>query len=148
MKVERANIEDIPQLCELLKALFTQESDFEPDMERQITGLTEIISNPETGTIFVVRDSREIIGMVTLLFTISTALGGKVAILEDMIVSPNARGSGVGSHLLEYVESYSRNNNINRITLLTDHDNQISHNFYKNFNYEKSRMVVFRKTIS
>lgn len=52
-----------------------------------------IMSNPDLGAILVVRDGPSILAMVNLLFTVSTAIGERVAILEDMIVAPTARAS-------------------------------------------------------
>lgn len=40
----------------------------------------------------MLKENDAIIGMVSILWSISTALGGKVAFLEDMIVSPSYRG--------------------------------------------------------
>src|SRR4030065_1242636 len=101
MQITPANTSDIPALCELLAILFSQEADFKPDHEAQSRGLARIIGNPEVGLIVVARQDSQVVGMVNLLYTVSTALGDRVALLEDMVVSPNARGSGVGSRLLE-----------------------------------------------
>lgn len=38
--------------------------------------------------------------MVSLLYSISTALGGKVAILEDMIINKNYRNKGFGKQII------------------------------------------------
>ena len=84
--VREATLDDIPQLCDLLTILFTQEADFQPDSAKQSQGLRQIIEHPEVGRILVLHDGSTVIGMVNLLFTISTALGTRVAILEDIIV--------------------------------------------------------------
>ena len=89
---------DIPQLSQLLNLLFTQESEFKPDEHAQCRGLAMIIGAPDVGAILVARDGQRIVAMVNLLFSVSTALGERVAILEDMIVAPDARGSGTVSY--------------------------------------------------
>ncbi|MFA7351481.1 MAG: hypothetical protein WC009_12035 [Methylotenera sp.] len=69
--------------------LFTQEADFKPDRVEQSRGLASIINNPEAGLILVARHhGGKIVAMVNLLYTVSTALGDCVALLEDMAVSP------------------------------------------------------------
>ena len=50
----------------------------------------------------------KVIGMVNLLFTVSTALGERVAMLEDMVVAPAARGTGVGSALLQHAIAFAQ----------------------------------------
>ncbi|CUS41282.1 GCN5-related N-acetyltransferase [hydrothermal vent metagenome] len=82
--------------------------------------------------------------MVNVLFTVSTALGARVAIFEDMIVSPEVRGSGVGSKLLEYAISSAQVCGCKRITLLTDSDNISAQRFYAKHGFEKSAMIPLR----
>jgi hypothetical protein len=45
--ITEATLDDIPQLCELLTLLFTLESDFQQDVDKQAVGLRQIIENTE-----------------------------------------------------------------------------------------------------
>ena len=129
MEVLEAGIEDIPELCDLLNYLFEQEAEFKPSRSLQINGLQQIINN-KSGTIFVLKKNEKIIGMVSLLFTVSTALGGIVALLEDMVVTPTERGNGYGSQLLRSAIDYANHKGCKRITLLTDNTNKRAQKFY------------------
>lgn len=144
MQITPANISDVPALCELLDILFSQEADFKPDREAQSRGLSRIISDPEVGLIVVARQDRRIVGMVNLLYTVSTALGDRVALLEDMVVSPEARCIGVGSQLLEQAIRYADLNGCKRITLLTDSDNEAAQRFYQRHGFGFSAMIPLR----
>ncbi|PCJ33702.1 MAG: GNAT family N-acetyltransferase [Cellvibrionales bacterium] len=148
MKFEVASQSDIPKLCGLLDSLFTQETEFKPDNKTQILGLELIINNSEIGNILVARKNNELIGMVNLLYTISTALGARVAFLEDMVVSSSERGSGTGSKLLEFALDYAQEQGCERITLLTDSENTGAHHFYKKHGFSRSSMVAFRRSIN
>jgi hypothetical protein len=88
MDVSPATDADVPALCELLGILFAQEAEFHPDLERQAAGLRAILGRPDDGRVLVLRDGPAAVGTVSLLFLPSTALGGRVALLEDMIVNP------------------------------------------------------------
>jgi GNAT superfamily N-acetyltransferase len=90
------------------------------------------------------RHEGQVVGMVNLLFTVSTALGARVVMLEDMIVSPEARGKGVGARLLAAAVSYARAEGFKRITLLTDRSNEIAQAFYGTQGFEASAMVPMR----
>ena len=147
MQLRVAVIEDISELCGLLIYLFEQEEEFKPDEEIQSEGLKRIISQPDVGDILVAQESTKIIGMVNLLYTVSTALGNRVAILEDMIVLPEARGKGVGSKLINYAFERAEYRECKRITLLTDNDNEGAHRFYQRHGFDRSSMVAFRKSI-
>ena len=144
MEIGRATIKDIPELCTLLDYLFEQELEFEPDREVQSRGLSAIIDGEDVGDILLVRQAGEIIAMVNLLYTVSTALGSRVAILEDMVVLPDYRGQGVGSRLLSYATQFAKEQRCNRISLLTDSDNEGAHRFYQKRGFSHSFMATFR----
>lgn len=144
MIVNIAKSTDIPELVNLLSILFSQEVEFAPNTSLQEQGLQKIIDNPEIGHVVVVRDKGRILGMVNLLYTFSTALGGKVCILEDMIVHPDFRGQQVGGELLGQAIEHAREVGCLRVTLLTDRDNFSAQRFYKRFGFEVSTMVPMR----
>jgi len=144
MQIELANKSDIPELSRLLTILFSQEEDFRPDESAQSKGLEMIIADPEIGQIILARRNGTVIGMVNLLYTVSTALGGKVAILEDMIVIPEARGSGAGSDLLKKAVEQARRDGCLRITLLTDRSNEDAQRFYRRHGFTMSAMTPLR----
>ena len=145
MKIDQATLSDIPQLCVLLDELFNQEAEFTPDHELQGRGLSKILNNEDIGVILVVRESDKVIGMVNILYTISTALGGRVGNLEDFVVLPEYRNSGIGSKLLSYALNFAKKRGCQRITLLTDDDNQDAHRFYLRNGFSRSSMIPFRR---
>ncbi len=142
--IEPATIDDIPHLADLLAILFAQEADFTPDRDRQVRGLQQILTAPTTGCIFAARSESTVIGMVALLFTVSTAEGEPVCWLEDMIVHPDWRGSGLGSRLLQYAIDYARAHHCARITLLTDQTNAGAIRFYERQGFQQSAMIALR----
>lgn len=144
VRIDQATLEDIPALSSLLGELFSQEVEFQPDEAAQVRGLTLIIPNPHIGAVLVARSANEVVGMVNLLFTVSTALGCRVALIEDMIVSSRFRGSGVGSELLKRAIERARAEGCGRITLLTDETNDSAQRFYRRQGFERSSMVPMR----
>jgi GNAT superfamily N-acetyltransferase len=145
MEITPATPRDLPQLAGLLATLFAQEADFEPDHARQIRGLERILAEPWRGTLLVARDGEEVIGMVNLLYTISTAEGALVALLEDMVVARGQRGRGTGSRLLTAALAHCRAQGCTRITLLTDGSNEAAQRFYARHGFVQSAMVPMRR---
>jgi GNAT superfamily N-acetyltransferase len=144
MKLTKAVHSDIHELVELLKTLFEQEEEFQPNSEAQRKALSKIILDSKIGIVLVARNDEKILGMVNLLFTESTALGSKVAILEDMVVLPASRGKGIGSQLIDFAISEAKNEGCKRITLLTDIENAQAQYFYLKKGFLKSRMMPYR----
>ena len=142
--IEQATLEDLPQLTDLLFELFTMEGDFKPDRARQMRGLRLILEQPSRGRIFVLRHNGTIFGMINLLFTISTAEGGFVILLEDVIMHRDYRGQGHGRKLLQHVIDYAKKKDFARITLLTARLNERSHGFFASFGFTPSKMIPMR----
>jgi GNAT superfamily N-acetyltransferase len=142
--IEPATIEDLDDLSNLLGELFTQEEDFRPDKHKQLRGLRLIIEQPNRGRVFVLRRDRVIVAMINLLFTISTAEGGFVLLLEDLVVHDSYRDQKYGSMLLEYAISFAKQKNFLRITLLTDRPEIRSQNFFKRHGFVESHMLPMR----
>lgn len=142
--VHPATLEDVPALAELLMLLFLQEADFSPDLFKQQAGLKNIINDPGIGNIFVLKDKDQVIGMVSLLYTVSTAMGGRVAILEDLILGPDQRGKGYGTLLLNKAIDFAKQSGCLRITLLTDPTNHRAIQFYQQHGFVKSAMKPMR----
>lgn len=142
-----ATLEDIPVLCELLIQLFSQEVEFVPDYEKHEKALKRIINDKNIGDVFVAIKEKKVIAMVNILYTISTALGEKVAILEDMIVFDSFRNQNIGSQLINSTINYLKENSVKRVTLLTDGDNFNAHKFYEKQGFSKSSMIAFRKSL-
>jgi GNAT superfamily N-acetyltransferase len=148
MDITTATLDDVPVLSGLLSELFAQEAEFTPNDDAQRRGLARIISNPDVGIILVASDGGEALGMVNVLFTVSTALGAPVAILEDMVVSSRARGAGIGGRLLERAIETARDNGCKRITLLTDRTNEPAQRFYGRHGFVPSPMIPLRLALA
>src|SRR6187399_1891506 len=143
--IEQATLEDLPQLVDLLFELFSHEGgDFVPNRAKQMRGLRLILEQPNRGRIFVLRQNGTILGMINLLFTISTAEGAFVIILEDVIVHRDFRGRGFGDKLLQHAIEYAKKKDFARITLLTDRMNAEGQRFFAAHGFIESKMMPMR----
>ncbi len=145
--IDFATKADLPALADLLHELFTLESDFKPEREKQLRGLQLILDAPAIGQLFVLRVDGQIAGMANALITVSTAQGTRVLLLEDVIVSAKFRGAGLGRLLVEHVCAWARAEGMTRVTLLADQDNAPALDFYERIGFEKSAMVVRRRML-
>jgi len=141
---ETAREADLPQLVELLGVLFEQEAEFRPDAAKQAAALKEILSDPARGRIYVARDGRQVVAMASLLFTVSTAEGGKAAWFEDFVVRPDDRRRGIGQKMLGYVVEQARKEGVLRVTLLTDMQNERAQALYRRAGFVGSPMRPMR----
>jgi GNAT superfamily N-acetyltransferase len=146
--IEPATEADLDELSEMLGGLFSQEGDFRPDKEKQLRGLRLIFEQPSRGRVFVLRQNGAIVGMINLLFTISTAEGGFVILLEDLVIHQQYQGKGYGSKLLQHAIDFAKQKNFLRITLLTDRPENLAQEFFRHHDFVESSMIPMRLWIT
>lgn len=146
-KIDFATADDLEPMADLLAELFTLESDFRPERGKQIAGLRLILDNPAVGQLFVLRLNGRVAGMANALFTVSTAEGCRVVLLEDVIVKAVYRGAGLGRQLVEHIIAWAAANGLPRVTLLADRDNAPALALYERLGFAYSAMRVLRKTV-
>ena len=142
--IEPATEADLDELSEMLGELFAQEGDFRPDRQKQLRGLRLIFEQPSRGRVFVLRRNGAIVGMINLLFTISTAEGGFVILLEDLVVHTQYQGKGYGRKLLQHAIDFAKQKNFLRITLLTDRPENVAQEFFRHHGFVESSMIPMR----
>ena len=86
--------------------------------------------------------------MANALVTVSTAEGGRVLLLEDVIVGAPYRGGGAGRLLVEHVLAWARAEGMSRATLLADRANVPALAFYGRLGFQSSTMSVLRRPLS
>ena len=139
-----AKREELPQLVSLLGILFSEESEFVPDATKQARALEKILSDPSAGAVFVARDDSRVVAMASLLYTVSTAEGGRAALFEDLVVLPAYRGRGIAAALVKFVIAEARKRGLLRLTLLTDLQNEKAQRFYRRLGFSDSPMKPMR----
>ena len=143
--ITEAAHDDLDALAALLGLLFEHEPEFSADRSKQAAGLKLIIDHPKVGKILVARKENTVVGMVNLLFTVSTALGQPVVILDDLVVSSDERCKGVGKQLMDEAIQYCAEHGYARISLQTDFDNYSAQHLYSSRGFVRSTMIPYRK---
>jgi GNAT superfamily N-acetyltransferase len=136
---------DIPRMSELLAELFSIESDFSPNMEKQVHGLGALIADLSGRTLVLVAvNDGMVIGMATVQTLVSTAEGGRVGLIEDVIVDKKHRRTGIGTLLLQGIVDWSRKARLKRLQLLADLDNKPAVDFYSSQGWISTRLGCMR----
>jgi len=144
--IRPAKPSDIPQLLELLKALFTIEADFTFDTDKQTCGL-KLLLDSRKDCILVAEslNDEKIVGLCTVQTLISTAEGGRVGLLEDLIVAAEFRNQGIATQLLAEIEAWAESQNLKRLQLLADRNNLSALEFYKRQGWQSTQLICLRK---
>jgi GNAT superfamily N-acetyltransferase len=144
--IRNARPDEIAALVALLEQLFAIETDFKIDVERHRRGLSMMIDGCGKHRCILVADVEGlVVGMGTAQMLVSTAEGGPVALLEDIVVDAKWRGRGLGHQLMEGLEAWSVRHGATRLQLLADRTNFSALDFYDRIGWRPTRMICLRR---
>jgi GNAT superfamily N-acetyltransferase len=147
--IRNARHEDIETMVVLLKQLFTIETDFKIDLQRHRRGLALMIDGCGKHRCVKVADADgAVVGMGTAQLLVSTAEGGVVALIEDLVIDPQWRRRGVGRKLMASIERWALDREVTRMQLLADRTNFSALDFYDRIGWLPTRMICLRRKFS
>ena len=142
--IRPARLQDLEPMVELLRLLFTIEEDFGYDSVKQRQGLTLLLSD-ERASVLVAEQDGQVVGMCTGQMVISTAEGGLSVLVEDMVISPQHRGKGIGSLLMEALAEWAASRGATRMQLLADKNNPPALAFYDRIGWGATALICLRR---
>lgn len=134
---------DVEELAGLLGQLFAIEADFAVEPAKQRAGLRLLLGRPDAFVAVAVSGGRAV-GMCSVQTLVSTAEGGPVGLLEDLVVHEAWRGRGLGTRLLRAAEEWGRGRGLLRLQLLADRHNAPALGFYGRRGWRQTRMIALR----
>ena len=151
VRFRAGQISDLPTIAELIASLFELERDFHADLAKQITALKLMLPREDV-LLWVAEENRDdglprVVGFCSVQTLISTAEGGPVALIEDVVVADGMRGSGIGRRLLEGAEAWARRRGCTRLQLLVDEDNAPAQAFYERLGWRRGNMRNWKKML-
>ena len=141
--IRQATRTDIPALVGLQHQLFSIEQAFHPDPEKQYRGL-ELLLTSDLAQVYVAEQSGRVVGMLTVQILISTAQGGPVGLVEDVVVDAAHRGQGIGEAMLKHLRQWSLRQGLSRLQLLADQDNKRALEFYRKQAWTTTDLIGLR----
>jgi len=135
---------DLDAMTQLIGRLFALEPDFDFDPAKVRHALALLLAREEAAALWVAEQTGRVIGMCSAQIVVSTAEGGPVAWVEDVVVSPDQRGRGIGRLLLGAVTTWAKRRGITRLQLLADRENEAALGFYRRLDWQTTRMLCLR----
>jgi ribosomal protein S18 acetylase RimI-like enzyme len=144
--IRQAGSGDLSAMTRLLQELFSVETEFVVDTEKQRTGLQMLLDSARA-SIWVAERRGRVVGMVTVQLVASTAEGAFSGLLEDLVVSSAYRRRGLGRALLVAAVKWSRDQGATRIQLMADGRNVPALIFYRKQDWKQTNMIALRRAI-
>ncbi|ABK43729.1 Acetyltransferase, GNAT family [Magnetococcus marinus MC-1] len=142
--IRLATPEDLPAMVALLQVLFAIEADFQAEPARQRQGLALLLESPGA-SLWVAEQQGQVVGMCSLQSLYSTAEGGLVGLVEDVVVASGHQGKGIGARLLMALEQEAQARAMVRLQLLADRNNVAALGFYQRMGWQGTQLLALRK---
>lgn len=142
-RIRAASEADLDAMTGLIGRLFALEPDFIFDPVKARRALGQLLAKQDAA-LWVADQGDRVVGMCTAQILVSTAEGGAVAWVEDVVVSPDLRGNGIGQLLLEAVNSWAKRRGVSRLQLLVDQENSPALDFYHRLDWRATRLTCLR----
>lgn len=135
---------DLEAMTQLIGRLFALEPDFVFDPVKVRRGLLLLLDREGSAALWVADLADRVVGLCTAQIVISTAAGGPVAWVEDVVVCPDLRGQGVGRRLMDSVTAWAQRRGLARLQLLADRENENALAFYRRLGWQDTRLDCLR----
>jgi GNAT superfamily N-acetyltransferase len=93
--------------------------------------ISSVLNDRRRGFFLVAKDQGRVLGVAYLAIILSVEHCGPVGWLEELYVSPNHRGTGVGTALLDAVLAQARERDLVAIDLEVDAEHQRAESLYR-----------------
>jgi GNAT superfamily N-acetyltransferase len=115
---------DLPELLPLMRA-YCDFYEVDPSDEALVAMARELIADPlKEGVQLIAREeSGRAVGFSTVFWTWSTLSASRIAVMNDLYLTEDARGGGVAEELIEASAERAREHGATSLDWTTAHDN-------------------------
>jgi GNAT superfamily N-acetyltransferase len=130
VEIRDARLEEAEELLPLMRA-YCDFYEASPPDEGLVEMARTVIADPEQGVMLIARDGADAVGFAFLAWKWSSLNGARIGYLEDLFVSPDARGRGIADSLIETCAERCRERGAPAMEWLTATDNRRAQAVYE-----------------
>jgi len=130
VEIRPAREGEVEELLPLMRA-YCDFYGFDPSEEGLRELLTTLIRDPGEGAVFIARADGAAVGLATMDWRWSASRGARMGHLEDLFVSPEARGGGIAEALIGACAQLCRERGAPALDWLTRPDNERAQAVYR-----------------
>lgn len=145
--VRPAVLSDVDALIGLLFEIMAHHGVAPPPIVDLRRTLEEIVES-NTHEFLIAGTDAAVQGACALIYSLSTWSAGPVCELQDVVVTAESRGVGVGSVLLEAAESRARRRGCRRLFLSAETANLGGHAFYRALGLAEKAVLHFERDLT
>lgn len=128
---------DLPEVVSLCAMLYEETRGITPSPQKAAAIFSQIAQYPDY-RIYLAEINGNIIGTFTLLIFDNLGHGGAPsAIVENVVVSPEYRGQGIGKQMMDFALHQAQEAGCYKLALSTNIKREEAHRFYESLGYTK-----------
>ncbi|MEU1404246.1 GNAT family N-acetyltransferase [Streptomyces sp. NPDC005728] len=141
LEIRRATADDLPAIVALLADdPLGAQRESPDDLTPYLPALERLNADPNQHLVVAVRDGR-VIGTLQLTFIPGLSRKGATrSIIEGVRIHADERGSGLGTHLIEWAVEESRRQDCQLVQLTSDTSRTDAHRFYERLGFTASHV--------
>ena len=105
------------------------------------------IDDRNLGQCWLISSNSNVLGYVILTYVFSFEYQGRIAFLDELYISENARGKGIGKITLDFVHNQALLNNLKLIYLEIEPHNKIAKTLYLSNDYNVHNRQIMKHLI-
>jgi GNAT superfamily N-acetyltransferase len=144
--VRRAELGDAAALLALQCEFYTS-SEYPWDGEQKERAIRQLLAGESLGRLLVFERGGAIAGYMSLTFGFSLECAGRDAFVDELYVTPHARGAGIGTRALEAAEHVCRDAGILALHLEVEFENESAKRLYSRQGYHEHTRYLMTKVL-
>lgn len=148
IRVELGRDDQLNEIATFISLLLSEEGVPHSDINLHKNALLQINSHPLNGRIVAATLEGKLVGIATLHFTISTVTAKKVCYLEDVIVEPRFRSSGIGTKIIDFAFSQAVRDGCYKCSLHVGRLNERAAALYERLGFNEQEASLMSKVFS
>ncbi len=127
-------VQDIPIVIAMMEEFYAIDNyPIDADVSRRL--MHEFLENESLGKGWLVIKDKEAVGYIILTFVFSFEYKGRIAFLDELFISSNARGLGFGKQAIDFVTEQAEALSVKIIYLEIEGHNTIAQKLYLSKGY-------------
>lgn len=138
---------DVERVAAFMHA-FHAESGYALDHAAADRALATLVADPGLGRLWVIEHDESPAGYVAVTFGFSLEYLGRDAFIDDLYLEPACRGAGLGTRVLEAVESECRALGVNALHLEVERGNEAARSLYRRRGFRSNDRLLLTKRLT
>ena len=142
----RAVHSDLPKIIALLREIMEHHG-VTPPAPAGLSACVAAILDSDHHGFLVAEEQGRLLGMCALLFSMSTWSAAPVCEVQDLVVTRDARGRGIGRALVDAASRLAQERGCTRLFLLAEYWNLPAHAFYRRLGLAEETNLDFERDL-